>query len=322
MHARRRNTVTTNLVRDVVARDRIRHGNDGAFAGGVGEAVGESRRSGNRRHVEDDAARGLHIADAGVNAVVDALHIDALHAIKILFADTLGVADVRDPGVVHQNVNASLPRDFAECRLNLLLIAHIASVCGCSPTHAGDLCGNPFGVFQTNVEDTDHRPVGSELQRNRAADAAAAASDHRRLSVQPEFVLACFPSHSETPRFHGMKSSCEFCSALVRNSPLATFTTRSRTLSPICSMVESPAMIEPVSMSMMSAMRSARVEFVDSLMTGVIGFPVGVPSPVVNRTTLAPAPTCAVTHSTSFPGVHCRFNPGAVEYSGQSRAAV
>jgi len=48
----------------------------------------------------------------------------------------------------------------------------------------------------------------------------------------------------------------------------------------------------------------------------VAGFPVGVPNPVVNKTTFAPAPTCAVTHSTSLPGVHCRCNPGPEEYSG------
>ena len=49
-------------------------------------------------------------------------------------------------------------------------------------------------------------------------------------------------------------------------------------------------MIAPVSMSMMSCMRCARFEFVESFTTGAIGLPVGVPSPVVNKTTLAPAP--------------------------------
>ena len=59
-----------------------------------------------------------------------------------------------------------------------------------------------------------------------------------------------------------------------------------------------------------------QAELVESFTTGAMGLPVGVPSPVVNKTTLAPAPTCAVTHSTSFPGVHCRLSPGSVEYSG------
>ena len=75
-------------------------------------------------------------------------------------------------------------------------------------------------------------------------------------------------------------------------------------------------MTPPVSISMISAIRCARFELVEIFRTGAIGFPVGVPNPVVNRITLAPAPTCAETDSTSLPGVHCRFNPGSVQYSG------
>ena len=67
---------------------------------------------------------------------------------------------------------------------------------------------------------------------------------------------------------------------------------------------------------MMSLMRSAIVVLVEILITGAIGLPVGVPRPVVNRTMFDPAPTCAVTLSTSFPGVHCRLNPRAETYSG------
>src|SRR5256884_5297117 len=80
--------------------------------------------------------------------------------------------------------------------------------------------------------------------------------------------------------------------------------------SPICSMVVFPEMIEPASISMMSGMRPARPELVEIFKTGAMGFPVGVPNPVVNNTTFAPAATCAVTHSTSFPAVHCRLRPG------------
>jgi hypothetical protein len=60
----------------------------------------------------------------------------------------------------------------------------------------------------------------------------------------------------------------------------------------------------PASKSMMSAMRSARVELVEILITGAMGLPVGVPRPVVKSTRFDPAPTCAVTLSTSLPGVH------------------
>ncbi len=92
-----------------------------------------------------------------------------------------------------------------------------------------------------------------------------------------------------------MKSSWPSNSAFVRASPLATPITCSRIVSPIFSMLVSPVMMLPVSMSMMSAIRRARFEFVAIFKTGAIGFPVGVPRPVVKRTTFAPAPTCAET---------------------------
>ena len=43
--------------------------------------------------------------------------------------------------------------------------------------------------------------------------------------------------------------------------------------------------------------------------TGAIGLPVGVPSPVVNTTTCAPPPTMPVTDSTSSPGVSMTVSP-------------
>jgi hypothetical protein len=55
---------------------------------------------------------------------------------------------------------------------------------------------------------------------------------------------------------------------------------------------------------------------VDNFSTGVIGLPVGVPRPVVNKTMFAPEPTSAVVDSISLPGVHSRFNPGFVTFSG------
>ena len=45
------------------------------------------------------------------------------------------------------------------------------------------------------------------------------------------------------------------------------------------------------------------------LITGAMGFPVGVPRPVVNTTTCAPPPTMPVTDSTSRPGVSITVSP-------------
>ena len=81
-----------------------------------------------------------------------------------------------------------------------------------------------------------------------------------------------------------------------------------------CGDRRSPLTMPPASKSMMSAMRSASVELVEIFTTGATGLPVGVPRPVVKSTRFAPAPACAVTHSTSLPGVQSRLSPGVVAY--------
>src|SRR5215472_6805055 len=122
--------------------------------------------------------------------------------------------------------------------------------------------------------------------------------------------------HNEMPRFHAIKLSWRDNSDFVRSTPLATPNAYSNSAFPDCSIVESPLRIGPASKSMMSAIRWASCELDEIFTTGAIGFPVGVPRPVVNSTKFAPAATCAVTHSTSLPGVHNKFRPGSVTHSG------
>ncbi|MNF89106.1 hypothetical protein D3C84_716180 [compost metagenome] len=74
-------------------------------------------------------------------------------------------------------------------------------------------------------------------------------------------------------------------------------------------------MIPPVSISIISDIFLANSVLDDIFTTGAIGLPVGVPKPVVNNTILAPEPTIAVVHSTSFPGVHNNVKPASLIYS-------
>ena len=68
--------------------------------------------------------------------------------------------------------------------------------------------------------------------------------------------------------------------------------------------------------SRLSAIDSAVCAFPVILMTGAMGFPVGVPRPVVNTTTCAPPPTMPVTDSTSRPGVSMTVRPALVMRPG------
>src|ERR1700752_1932353 len=168
-----------------------------------------------------------------------------------------------------------------------------------------------------DVENIYTRAARRKKVRDCSTDAARTARNDDRFADEAKTIrILEGVVQRETPLFHGMKSFWASTSAFVRTWPLAISITLSRIASPMCSIVTSPSMIGPVSKSTISAMRRAKFEFVEIFTTGAIGFPVGVPNPVVKSTTLAPAPTCAVTHSTSFPGVHCKFNPASVEYSG------
>src|SRR5437762_13867205 len=113
-----------------------------------------------------------------------------------------------------------------------------------------------------------------------------------------------------TPLFHGIKSSWFNCTAFGITSPLAALIQYSKISSPICSIVFSPSMIGPVSISIMSPILFVKDELVDNLIVGQTGLPVGVPKPVVKSINVAPAAALPVVASTSFPGVQTKLNPG------------
>ena len=87
---------------------------------------------------------------------------------------------------------------------------------------------------------------------------------------------------------------------------------KSRISAPICSTVFSKVIIDPVSISIISGILNAKAELVAIFITGQIGFPVGVPNPVVNKMRVAPAAAFPVVASTSLPGVQTKFKPGMV----------
>src|SRR5437773_5142742 len=115
-----------------------------------------------------------------------------------------------------------------------------------------------------------------------------------------------------TPLFHGIKSSWFNCTAFGITSPLAALIQYSNISSPICSIVFSPSMIDPVSMSIISFILFVKAELVAILIVGQTGLPVGVPRPVVNNIKVAPDAAWPVVASTSLPGVQTKLNPGFV----------
>jgi hypothetical protein len=93
---------------------------------------------------------------------------------------------------------------------------------GAAPGICDCLTGYSRGrvVEVQNVHDCALR---CELLRDCLPDPATTAGDDSDLAVQSRTLRVVGSlGQRETPRFQGMKSSCAFCSALVRTLPLAT----------------------------------------------------------------------------------------------------
>ena len=111
--------------------------------------------------------------------------------------------------------------------------------------------------------------------------------------------------HSVTPRFQIAISRSPLRSAAV-GSPEAIATMRASNASAASSIPASNTI--PASKSIHPGLRAARSLF-DAIFTVGAGKPSGVPRPVVNRITPAPAAASAVDDTASFPGASSSVSP-------------
>ena len=104
--------VAADAMGEEIFRDGVGHGEHRAFAGGVGETVGDGRLSDSAGEIQDGAAalRG-HVPQRSLGAVGDAVDVHALDSCEVLGRGGEGVADMGDAGVVHEDVQACVPRE-------------------------------------------------------------------------------------------------------------------------------------------------------------------------------------------------------------------
>jgi len=163
------------------------------------------------------------VTDDGTDAIVITLHIHAEHAIEILLGSGFDITDMRNAGVIYQNMDGLALRYFVQNRSDLGLIGDVAPIRSRLSSQAGNLGGDRDSILFVDVENANCGAVCGELECDGSTYAAAAAGNDGGPAIEPEFAgLACRIDQSETPRFQGMKSSWRFASALVCNSPLAT----------------------------------------------------------------------------------------------------
>ena len=159
------------------------------------------------------------MADDSPNAVVEAIDVDAKDAVQILLAGRFDVANVRNAGVIHEDVDSADLCDVIQLPVYARLIGYITCVMSRVSAGFGDFGAHRRRVVFVAVENANRSARDCELQRDSAPNAAARTRNDGGLAVKTE--LAATRAQSDTPRFQGMKSSWFFSSALVWRSPLA-----------------------------------------------------------------------------------------------------
>ena len=129
----------------------------------------------------------------------------------------------------------ALPRRSRECGLHLSLIGDIACVYAANAT-ACTICSHvALGRRLVDVQNANRRSARRESSERSLCP----------IPLPPPVTTAVFPSsrnvrsdfsraQSETPRFQGMKSSCDFFSALVCAFSARNLDHEVQNLSPIC----------------------------------------------------------------------------------------
>ena len=105
MDAPREDGVATNPLAEEIFGNGVGHGEHRAFAGGVGETVGDGHLSYSAGEIQDDAAAlHGHLPQRSLGAVGDPVDVHSLDSCEVLGRGGQGVADMGDAGVVHEDV--------------------------------------------------------------------------------------------------------------------------------------------------------------------------------------------------------------------------
>ncbi len=148
------------------------------------------------------------MGDHSLHAVVKTFDVYPHNAVEVFFGCTFDGSDVRDAGVVDENMNCAVfPGERVKYALYLSLVGDITGICRCLSTRRLDLSASCFAGIGADVEDADCGAICGELEADCLPDAAASAGYDGYSSAEAELARIAFPvGQSETPRFQGMKS--------------------------------------------------------------------------------------------------------------------
>lgn len=129
---------------------------------------------------------GFEEIDGGIHAVVDALYVDAEEAVEIVFGGGFELADVRDAGVVDEDVKRADLGEVTEYFVGLGLVGNVAGVGGGVSACDDDFLDGGDGGFFVNIDSTNGGTRSGEAQGDGATDATARAGDAGNFAIESE----------------------------------------------------------------------------------------------------------------------------------------
>src|SRR5438552_4154285 len=161
--------------------------------GGLGGAVVRHHRravhAGHRGDVDDHAAGLLlhHLLAGPLAAQEHAVEVDADHGVPAVDRDVLGLGAEGGAGVVDHHVEPPPLRHRAlDHALDLVLLPDVHGHGERAPAEVGDLLGHRLEVLELAAAQGDVGAGARELDRDRLADAGAAAGDDGGLALERE----------------------------------------------------------------------------------------------------------------------------------------
>jgi hypothetical protein len=143
-----------------------------------------------------------------VHAIVEAFDVDLNDAIKIFRGRGFDRSDVRDTGIVDEDVNSLALGQFLDFGVYIRQPSYIALMRDGGTAVRGNLIAGLRGGRLVYIEDVNCGAMSCEFRGYGPSDAAASAGDNGCFAVEPKRVQPrALSRQSDTPRFQGMKSS-------------------------------------------------------------------------------------------------------------------
>src|SRR5882724_197849 len=215
LHRAGRDAVDTDALAPPRHPQLAREHDDAGLRGAVMRHHRGAVDAGDRRDVHDHAAGLLlhHLLAGPLAAEEHAVEVDADHGVPAVDRDVLGLGAERGAGVVDHDVEPAPLRDGAlDGPLHLVLLPDVHRDRERAPAEVGDLLGDGLEVLELAAAERDVGARARELDRDRLADARAAAGDDSGLAFERERGLG--HGGHDTPatrrRLLGLRSSAGF----------------------------------------------------------------------------------------------------------------